>query len=35
MGKHDPPQPTPDPSRDGGNPGAPVPPREPGKHEKK
>lgn len=33
MGKHDAPQPQPDPTRDGHKPGQPLPAREPGKHE--
>ncbi len=35
MGKYEEPKPQPDPTRDGAKPGALVPDREPGKHEKK
>lgn len=37
MGEHEKPPPQPDPSKNGSNPNPerPIPPREPGKHEKK
>lgn len=35
MSKHKEPPPKPDPTRDGSKPGAPIPDRQPGKHEKK
>ncbi len=35
MGRHDAPEPQPDTSGDGHEPGVPPPPHEPGKHEKK